>query len=417
MESAQQPDSAARRRRSRYEGIVVRHSRSCGSRDGGRCSCGPSYQAQVFSARERKTIRKTFRELGEARAWRQESQVALRKGLLRSPSQTTLKEAALEWFAAAENGIVRTRGGEAYKPAAVRAYRQALNQRALPHLGHKRLTAITFTMLQDFADQLSAQGLSPSTVRNTLLPWRAIYRRAHARGLVAINPTLKLALPAVRGRRERVAAPTEVAPLLDALLPADRAIYATALYAGLRAGELQALQWDNIDLQANVIHVRQGWDARAGFIAPKSRAGQRRVPISQTLRRELLNHRLQQGRGGKGFVFPSTRKPDQPFAPRTLALHTCKAWKEKKLTPIGLHECRHSYASYMIAAGINMKALSTYMGHSTITLDRYGHLLPGNETQAAQLLDTWLTHATAQSSPDQPARKLTLVRAETTIKP
>jgi hypothetical protein len=46
----------------------------------------------------------------------------------------------------------------------------------------------------------------------------------------------------------------------------------------------------------------------------------------------------------------------------------------------------------MIAAGINSKALSTYMGHSsiTITLDRYGHLLPGNETQAAQLLDTWL---------------------------
>ena len=49
----------------------------------------------------------------------------------------------------------------------------------------------------------------------------------------------------------------------------------------------------------------------------------------------------------------------------------------------------------MIAAGINTKALSTYMGHSTITitLDRYGHLLPGNEHQAATLLDTWLKQA------------------------
>jgi integrase len=49
----------------------------------------------------------------------------------------------------------------------------------------------------------------------------------------------------------------------------------------------------------------------------------------------------------------------------------------------------------MIAAGINTKALSTYMGHSsiTITLDRYGHLLPGNERQAAQLLETWLSRA------------------------
>jgi hypothetical protein len=51
----------------------------------------------------------------------------------------------------------------------------------------------------------------------------------------------------------------------------------------------------------------------------------------------------------------------------------------------------------MIAAGINPKALSTYMGHTSITttLDRYGHLLPGNEHQAAQLLHTWLSSVTA----------------------
>ena len=51
------------------------------------------------------------------------------------------------------------------------------------------------------------------------------------------------------------------------------------------------------------------------------------------------------------------------------------------IAPIGLHECRHTFASLMIAAGVNAKALSTYMGHSSImiTLDRYGHLMPGAE--------------------------------------
>jgi integrase len=55
------------------------------------------------------------------------------------------------------------------------------------------------------------------------------------------------------------------------------------------------------------------------------------------------------------------------------------------LEPIGLHECRHTFASLMIAAGVNAKALSTYMGHANIaiTLDRYGHLMPGNEDEAA----------------------------------
>jgi integrase len=54
-----------------------------------------------------------------------------------------------------------------------------------------------------------------------------------------------------------------------------------------------------------------------------------------------------------------------------------------------MHEARHTFASLMIAAGVNAKALSTYMGHAnlSITLDRYGHLMPGNEDVAATLLD------------------------------
>jgi integrase len=62
---------------------------------------------------------------------------------------------------------------------------------------------------------------------------------------------------------------------------------------------------------------------------------------------------------------------------------------------VGLHEARHTFASLMIAAGVNAKALSTYMGHTsvTITLDRYGHLMPGNEEEAAGLLDAYLERA------------------------
>lgn len=301
------------KRRSRYEGIVLRHARSCSSRVGGGCSCSPSHQAQVWSAREQKT-RKTFATLREARSWRHESQVALRAGTLRSSSHLTLEQAAAAWLLAAEARIVRTRTGEAYKPSAVRAYRQALRFRVYPSLGSKRLTAVTHTMLQDFADQLSAHGLSPSSVRNTILPLRAIFRRAHRRNDVAINPTLKLTLPPLRGQRDRIAAPTEIAPLLNALEPDDRAIYATAIYAGLRAGELQALQWDDIDLPNNLIHITKSWDRQTGFVQPKSRSGNRRVPITPTLRRELINHRLHQGKGGQGFAFPN-KTATGPFNP------------------------------------------------------------------------------------------------------
>jgi len=77
------------------------------------------------------------------------------------------------------------------------------------------------------------------------------------------------------------------------------------------------------------------------------------------------------------------------------------AWAQAGLAPITLHECRHTFASLMIAAGVNAKALSTYMGHANIaiTLDKYGHLMPGNEAEAAGMLDAYLARA-ANGSPE-----------------
>ncbi len=65
------------------------------------------------------------------------------------------------------------------------------------------------------------------------------------------------------------------------------------------------------------------------------------------------------------------------------------------LKPTGLHEARHTFASLMIAAGVNVTALGAYMGHANIstTLDRYGHLMPRNESEAAALLDVYLERA------------------------
>jgi integrase len=65
------------------------------------------------------------------------------------------------------------------------------------------------------------------------------------------------------------------------------------------------------------------------------------------------------------------------------------------LDPIGLHECRHTFASLLIAAGVNAKAITAYLGHASIqtTFDLYGHLMPGNEDEAVALVDAYLERA------------------------
>lgn len=94
------------------------------------------------------------------------------------------------------------------------------------------------------------------------MPLRAIYRRAMARAEVAVNPTSGLQLPTPRGRRDRIASPEEAARLLAALSQRDRSLWATALYAGLRRGELMALRFQDIDLAGGVIRVERAWDPK-----------------------------------------------------------------------------------------------------------------------------------------------------------
>ncbi len=150
---------------------------------GGRCTCHPAYQAQVFSPRDRRTIRKSLPSLAEARAWRADTKAALQKGTLRAPTRTTLAEAADDWLSAARAGIARTRSGDPYKPSALRSYEHALATKVLPELGPMRLSAVDRVCVQDLVDRLVARGLAPSTVRNSVLPLRAVFRRAVARAL------------------------------------------------------------------------------------------------------------------------------------------------------------------------------------------------------------------------------------------
>lgn len=203
---------------------------------------------------------------------------------------------------------------------------------------------------------------------------------------------------APRGKRDRIASPAEAAGLLQALPEEDRAVWATAMYAGLRRGELLALRWEDVDLRGGVIQITRAYDPVARvYVAPKSSAGICKVPIASVLREHLAARRLRTGHSF-GLAFGVNATVPFDYLKSTRAAQA--AWNKAKLAPIGFHECRHTFASLMIAAGVNAKALSTYMGHSsiTITLDRYGHLMPGNEDHAAELLDDYLERATGAAT-------------------
>jgi integrase len=276
----------------------------------------------------------------------------------------------------------------------------------LPTLGDMRLSEVQRRDVQDLADRLTAEGLSASTIQNTLDPLRVIYRRAIRREEgVVVDPSEGLELRRPNGRRDRIAHPAEASALLAALRDDDRTLWATAIYAGLRRGELMALRHSDVDLAERMIRVSRGWDAIEGEQDAKSAAGNRRVPILDALAGELAAHKRRTRRDGDDLVFGATAS--KPFSPESVRRRALAAWDAENerrieeaedpasvelLAPITLHEARHTCASLFIAAGVNAKALSVIMGHSTIamTFDTYGHLMPGGLDEAAAATNAYL---------------------------
>jgi integrase len=382
------------------EGIEVRHKKHCPAHDGRRCSCQPTWRAVVVVTRANgKPVRrsKSFPSSDEAVRWRREAQVAIDNKKLHARSPITVREASRRFVEGAEAGAIRNRSGDIYKPSALRGIEEAFRLRLVPDLGARKLAEVQRVDLQRLVGRMQASGKSPSTIRNTINAARALYRWAVRDDLLQHDPTNNLDLPAVRGRRDRIASPLEADALLTALPEAERPLWTTALYAGLRRGELRALDWSDVDFDRGVIHVERSWDNKAGEVLPKSEAGRRDVPIAEALRLVLLRHKLAQGRGGLGLVFG--RSATRPFNASTVQSRAQRAWAAAGLGRLTPHNCRHTYASLMIAAGTSAPTLQRFMGHAsiTMTIDRYRHLMPGAELEAAAKLDAYLTAARAAS--------------------
>ena len=293
---------------------------------------------------------------------------------------------------------MRARNGQPFKPSTLRAYRQALRLRVLS--GARLRTAWREDGVAELATvrvhRLAADGVSAPTIALAVAPLRAIYARANRLGEVTVNPTRGLALPTPRPPQRRVAAPAEIERILEVVAPRDRALWATAVFGGLRCGELYALRWEDVDLAAGVIHVRRGWDTIEGEIEPKTRHGRRCVPIPAALRDYLVERRMADDRPQ---VFGGA------YRARRMAERGTAAMRKAGIEPLAIHDARHTYASLMIAAGVNAKSLSEFMGHGTIaiTFDLYGHLMPGSHDEAAGLLDAFLARRLGGAETDRTA--------------
>jgi integrase len=383
--------------KTRYEGVYARHSLYCDLGIGGaRCNCTPTYYGTVWdkeTGRNRKTRRVPL--IGEARNLRSDLQAKVRQGMAHErSSRVRLSEAQSEFIAECKEGIALNKRGEPYTTKAIVNLDSSLNR--LPDSIRRRyLDEIRQGELQRTVDSFGREELSSSRIRSIINAVRSLYTWALAREKATQNPAESIRLPANDSKeRDRIATPAEFIRLLDQLEPQDALPWALAGYGTARSQEIRALEWPEVDLHRNVMLLAASDKAR------KSEAARRIVPIVRPLSERLHEEWLRQGRPTTGPVCPPRKKSmSGMLSLDQLQKRIVRAWKDAGLEPIGLHDARHTAATWLDHAHVSPKIVSVFIGHKApkrqpdaapITLRRYTHVLPGELERARDQLDAFL---------------------------
>ena len=317
----------------------------------------------------------------------------VRRGEHVDPAKLILAEYLDRW----EQGWAALQVG----PKTRERYVELLRLHVRPHIGALPLHKLQPVHLAELYAKLLSTGLSARTVGH-------VHRCLHKALIVAVewnllarNPAAIAKPPKVQAREIEIITVEQAQKLLQCLRGrALHPIIMLALATGMRRGELLALRWCDVDLDAGTAQVARSLEqTKAGlrFKEPKTKHGRRSIKLSASVVTELRGHwkqqqerRLKAGQGRaveSDLVFPSWDGTVR--SPNATTREWVRALAEFRLPAISLHALRHTHASQLIAAGMDPVAISRRLGHAspTITLNVYGHLFGNSDDRAAEIVE------------------------------
>ncbi|MGD9701592.1 MAG: tyrosine-type recombinase/integrase [Acidimicrobiia bacterium] len=339
-------------------------------------------------------VSRTFRTVKDAERFQREQLRNRDRGEWVDPAAGRVTLA--DWVADWQRTIVHLR------PSTKRIYGDALRLHVLPTLGATPLGKLTTPQLRAWLSELSSApsarrpALAPASVHQVYRTLNRVLNAAVRDGIMGRNPLAGVDPPKVEREEMRVLSPAQVNDLAATIDPRYRAFVIVGAYCGLRLGELAALRWSRVDFLRRSISVVEQLDQDGSSIAdlvtrpPKSNAGRRHVPMPRLVVAALEQHR-DAGYGepaadGYVFVRPAGGPLDVDKFRASIWRPACR---QAGVDDLRIHDLRHTCASLAISAGADVKVLQRMLGHASaaMTLDRYGHLMPGQAEAVADRLD------------------------------
>ena len=281
-------------------------------------------------------------------------------------------------------------------------YENALQQHLLPAFGQKDIADITREEVKRLAYGLLAQGKARKTVGVILAPLSEMFNHAIEDGHLTVNPCLKILRKSRKeeGEQQQKASfltREELGLLLRTCqehFPAFYPFFSLLARTGLRFGEAIGLQWDDIDFHGRFIEVKRS--VTLGRSSTPKNGKSRRVDMSrqlaETLKALMLERKKETLRKGWGEVPPWVFLT-VTGTPLAHAHVRHRVWRKllakAELRYIRVHDLHHTFASLLIQQGESLAYVKEQLGHHSIrmTVDVYGHLVPGGNRQAVDRLD------------------------------
>jgi integrase len=351
------------------------------------------------NGRRQQVRKRGFRTRKDAQSALNDALADLQHGSYVRPRRVTFGEYLDDWVAAA---VVAGR-----RPSTIAGYRLEIRLYIKPALGDVELQLVTAVDLDRLYAQLASTGsaggrgaLSKNTIRKVHALIGKALGDAERKGLVQRNVARVASPPSARSAKApemQCWTPEQLRTFLDfvAVDSHHAPLLRLAAMTGLRRAELCGLRWQDVDLDNSRLVVRQAittvdHEPSLGYV--KSTRSRRVIDIDATTvavlkaqRAHQLEERL---RGGPAWVdtgLTFTMPDGRGWHPDVMTRAFARLVKRSGLPRIRLHDLRHSHATHLLAAGTNVRVTSERLGHASVsfTLDVYGHVLPGQQADAA----------------------------------
>lgn len=348
----------------------------------------------------RKLRTKSFKKRSDADRFRNETEKSLRGGTYINPKlgETTFQAVAEDWL----KSKVKPRS------SSIRIYETDLRLHIFPKWGSRRINSITSQQIQDWVAELMAGNaptqssrpgpMSPASIERLVsLRVGAVLRYAVRRRLIAIDPSEGIELPRVAEPSPTFLSASEVELLANhaGLVggPQDEALVRTLAYCGLRIGEAIALRVSDLQAERRRLSVQRTITTGQNGVfteGPTKNWQKREVPVPASLFTDL--NLLSRDRSDSDYLFTSKqghRINQHNWRKRVWdqAVEGSGLGEVEGLTP---HSLRHTCASLAIKSGIDVRTLSSMLGHKkpSITLDTYSHLWPDRLDEVAEIMES-----------------------------